>query len=152
MACVYAGIATRGKIMRPHLLKGVATRTGGGTVIDYESEVALTVEEQDASLDLVQSGLQGVIYEESEAQASHFTNMKELVAGKTGTAERASDREPTGWFVAYLPADNPRYVVASCIEQGGYGSESAMYVVRDIMGAIYDEPDTSNAIDTSGVR
>ena len=152
MACVYAGIATRGKIMRPHLLKGVATRTGGGTVIDYESEVALTVEEQDASLDLVQSGLQGVIYEESEAQASHFTNMKELVAGKTGTAERASDREPTGWFVAYLPADNPRYVVASCIEQGGYGSESAMYVGRDIMGAIYDEPDTSNAIDTSGVR
>ena len=152
MACVYAGIATRGKIVRPHLLKGVATRTGGGTVIDYESEVALTVEEQDASLDLVQSGLQGVIYEESEAQASHFTNMKELVAGKTGTAERASDREPTGWFVAYLPADNPRYVVASCIEQGGYGSESAMYVVRDIMGAIYDEPDTSNAIDTSGVR
>lgn len=151
MACVYAGIATRGTIMRPHLLKSVDTHTGTGTVIDYKGEVVMSVEEQESAFDLVHSGLQGVIYEESEAQASHFTNMRETVAGKTGTAERAG-REPTGWFVAFVPADDPKYVVASCIEQGGYGSESAMYVVRDIMGAIYDEPDTSTAVDTSGVR
>lgn len=152
MACVYAGIATRGTIMKPHLFKGVATHAGEGTIFDFKDEIHLEVEEKDSSFDLVQSGLEGVIYEESEAQASHFTNMKEKINGKTGTAERASDREPTGWFVAYLPADNPKYVVCSCMEQGGYGSDSAMYVVRDIMGALYDEPDTSNAVDTSGVR
>ena len=95
--------------------------------------------------------VQGVIYEESEAQASHFTNMKERVAGKTGTAERAGE-DPTGWFIAYVPADDPKYVIASCIEEGGYGNTSAMYVVRDIMGALYDEPDTSTVTDTSGVR
>ena len=151
MATVYAGIATRGTVQRPHLLRSVSSHAGSGSIMDYKSEIARTVEEQDSSFDLVQDGLQGVIYEESEAQASHFTNMKELVAGKTGTAERSGE-EPTGWFVAYVPADNPRYVVASCVERGGYGSECAMYVVRDIMGAIYDEPDTSEAVDTSGVR
>ncbi len=152
MACVYGGIATRGTIMKPHLFKGVATHAGAGTIMDHKSEVRLEVEEEEGSYDLVQSGLEGVIYEESEAQASHFINMKETVHGKTGTAERANDRWPTGWFVAYVPADNPKYVVCSCMEQGGYGSDSAMYVVRDIMGAIYDEPDTSDAVDTSGVR
>jgi penicillin-binding protein 2 len=43
-------------------------------------------------------------------------------------------------------------VVAACIEQGGFGTDSALYAVRDIMGAIYNEPDTSTAVDTSGVR
>ena len=151
MACVYAGIATRGNLMRPHLLKSVSTAAGSGSVIEYQSQPMLSVEEQDSSFDLVHDGLQGVIYEESAAQASHFINMKETVAGKTGTAERSGE-EPTGWFIAYVPADDPKYVVASCIERGGYGSTCAMYVVRDIMGALYNEPDTSDEVDTSGVR
>ena len=137
--------------MRPHVLKSVSTHSSGGSVIDFKGELIRSVEEQDSAFELVHSGLEGVIYEESEAQASHFTNMRENVRGKTGTAERAG-REPTGWFVAFVPGDNPQYAVASCIEQGGYGTDSAMYVVRDIMGAIYDEPDTSKAVDTSGVR
>ena len=151
MASVYGGIATRGTIMRPHLLRSVSSHAGNGSVMDFKSETVRTVEEEKSSFDLIQDALVGVIYEESEAQASHFTNMREEVAGKTGTAERSGE-EPTGWFVCYVPADNPRYVVASCVERGGYGNESAMYVVRDILGAIYDEPDTSTAVDTSGVR
>jgi membrane peptidoglycan carboxypeptidase len=115
------------------------------------TEIPAEVEEQASSYDLVFDGLDGVIYEESPAQASHFTNMREKVAGKTGTAER-NNEEPTGWFVAFVPSNDPKYVVASCVEQGGYGSDSAMYVVRDIMGAIYDEPDDSTQVDTSGVR
>ena len=151
MACVYAGLATHGTVMRPHVLKSVSSHAGDGSVIDFKPEVFREVEQKDSQYSIVDDGLYGVIYEESEAQASHFLNMKETVRGKTGTAERSGE-EPTGWFIAYVPAEDPKYVVASCIEQGGYGSESAMYVVRDIMGAIYDEPDTSNAIDTSGVR
>ena len=151
MACVYAGIATHGKILKPHLLKSVSSHAGSGTIMDVEGEELRTVEESDEQFSFVNDALQGVIYEESEAQASHFTNMKERVAGKTGTAERAGE-DPTGWFIAYVPADDPKYVIASCIEQGGFGNVSAMYVVRDIMGAIYDEPDTSTVTDTSGVR
>lgn len=94
-------------------------------------------------------GLYGVIYEESQAQASHFTNMKEKVAGKTGTAE-TSHETPTGWFIAYAPYDKPRYVVASVLENSGFGSDGAMYVVRDILGALYHEPDTSTMVDTTG--
>ena len=151
MACVYAGIASHGKIPRPHILKSVASHAGDGTIMDFEGQVGLEVQETEENFDFVVDALKGVIYEESEAQASHFTNLTETVAGKTGTAERAGE-EPTGWFVAFVPADNPKYVVASCVEEGGYGSDSALYVVRDILGALYDEPDTSSAVDSSGVR
>ena len=151
MACVYAGLAMHGKVIKPHLLKSVFSHAGTGTVMDYKPEELSNIEEEAEWFSFIDDALQGVIYEESEAQASHFTNMKERVAGKTGTAERAG-KNPTGWFIAIVPADNPQYVVAACIEQGGFGTDSALYAVRDIMGAIYNEPDTSTAVDTSGVR
>ena len=34
------------------------------------------------------------------------------VAGKTGTAETAPGENPHAWFIAFAPADHPRYAVA----------------------------------------
>ncbi|MEE1044061.1 MAG: penicillin-binding protein 2 [Olegusella sp.] len=146
MACAYAGIANNGTVYKPHLLKSVLSQSGTGSIIKHKKEKLREVDEKQEYLDLVKAGLHGVIYEESESQASHFTNMSVEVAGKTGTAEIANAPAANGWFVAYAPADDPKYVVASCIEGGGYGSTSAMYVVRDVLGALYDEPDTSSEV------
>jgi penicillin-binding protein 2 len=142
MACVYSAIAMRGSCFTPHVLKSVLTSGGTGSVIEYAPVELRHMEEDEKHYDLLHSALEGVVYEEDAAQASHFTNMKERVAGKTGTAE-SSHSDPHGWFVGYVPADNPKYVVASCLEYAGFGSVSAMYVVRDVMGALYGEPDTS---------
>jgi penicillin-binding protein 2 len=151
MLCVYAGISLDGVTWKPHVLKSVNSNVGSGSVVEYKDSKLRTVNEQSEYMDLVHEGLSGVIYKESEAQASHFTNLSVQVAGKTGTAE-TSHADPTGWFIAYAPSDNPKYVVASVIENGGFGSDGAMYVVRDILGAIYNEPDTSTEVDSSGVR
>ena len=144
MACVYAGIANNGVVYKPHLLKSVLSQSGTGSILEHKKEKLREVKEDQGYIDLVKAGLHGVIYDESESQASHFTNMSVEVAGKTGTAEIANAPEPNGWFVAYVPADDPKYVVASCIEGGGFGNTSAMYVVRDVLGALYNEPDTSD--------
>lgn len=149
MLCVYAGIANRGSIPQPHLMKSIKSTSNSGSIIDYKCSTRISIDEKDEYMDLIQRGLYGVIYEESQAQASHFTNMKEKVAGKTGTAE-TSHETPTGWFIAYAPYDKPRYVVASVLENSGFGSDGAMYVVRDILGALYHEPDTSTMVDTTG--
>ena len=151
MLCVYAGIANRGSIPQPHLMKSIKSTSNSGSIIDYKCSTRISIDEKDEYMDLVQRGLYGVIYEESQAQASHFTNMKEKVAGKTGTAE-TSHETPTGWFIAYAPYDKPRYVVASVLENSGFGSDGAMYVVRDILGALYHEPDTSTMVDTTGAH
>ncbi len=151
VCCMYMGIANRGAMWRPHILKSVLGRGDNGSTKDYTPETYLTPEESSSNFDLVQDGLEGVIYEESESQASHFTNMSIRVAGKTGTGEHGN-AEPTGWFVCYAPADNPKYAVAAVVDNGGYGSVSALYVARDILGALYNEPDNSSAVVTDGAR
>lgn len=144
MACVYAGIANRGTIYTPHVLKCVKSPTGTGSVIDYKTSVLRTMDEEDSYRDLVERGLEGVIYTEDENVAKHFSSMKERVCGKTGTAERPN-QNPTGWFVAFAPADDPKYVVACAMENASWGSVTATYVVRDVMGALFGEPDEEEA-------
>lgn len=151
MLCAYAGISLDGTFWRPHVLRSVKPAVGDGSVVEYASAVSREVEEDASYLSLVKEGLKGVIYEESEAQTSHFTNLSVTVAGKTGSAQTSKD-QPTGWFIAYAPFEDPKYCVASVIEYGGYGSEGAMYVVRDILGAIYGEPDTSDEVDTTNAQ
>ena len=68
------------------------------------------------------------------------------LAGKTGTSQvgRASQSETSQseieWlqrdhalFVAYVPADRPRYAVAAIVEHGGGGGATAAPLVRDIV-------------------
>ena len=140
MACAYAGLATRGTEFRPHVLKGIRARTGSGSVIDYDPQVMREVVEDDAYLDLVHSGLEGVIYEEEAWIVRHFETLPVRAAGKSGTGERAG-HNPTAWYIAFAPADNPRYVVASTIEDATWANSSAIYCTRDVLGAIYNAPD-----------
>lgn len=140
MACAYAGIATGGSQWRPHVLRSIRSRTGTGSVIDYEPQLLREVVEDRSYQNLVRDGLEGAVYEESDWIAMHFSNMKERVAAKSGTGEQVG-KNPVAWYVAYAPADNPRYVVAATLEDATWGSGSAMYVARDVLGALFGEPD-----------
>jgi penicillin-binding protein 2 len=69
------------------------------------------------------------------------------MAGKTGTAQVHSYAGGHGahgavgewalrdhaWFIAYAPADAPRYAMSVLVEHGGFGSEAAAPKARDIM-------------------
>ena len=47
------------------------------------------------------------------------------VAGKTGTAETGDGRPPHAWFIAFAPAEAPRYAVAVLVEHGGADGTNA---------------------------
>ncbi|MBF0911313.1 MAG: penicillin-binding protein 2 [Atopobiaceae bacterium] len=144
MANAYCGVANRGQIWKPHVLKSINARNGNGSVIEYKTEVILNPEEKDEHRDIVARGLYGVVYEESTTQAMHWTNLDVTVCGKTGTAEQQAVGEPVGWFVGYAPADNPKYVVAANLDCAPSGAGSGMYIVRDVFGAIYNQPDKAS--------
>lgn len=140
MACAYAGIAMRGKVWRPHVLKSVRSRTGNGSVVDYDPQLLREVEEDPAYHDIVHEGLVGVIYDEAEWIAAHFDSLPVRIAGKSGTGERAG-HNPTAWYITFAPEDDPKYVVAVTIEEATWANSSAVFANRDILGAIYDAKD-----------
>ena len=68
------------------------------------------------------------------------------VAGKTGTAQvvriqEMSDDESDvpyelrdhGWFAAFAPASNPKFVAVVIVEHGGHGSSSAAPIVSRVL-------------------
>lgn len=150
MAVTYCSIANRGPVYRPHVLRGIRSKMGDGYVSEYKVEKLLDVEEDESYRELVESGMEGVIYEEAESQASHWTNLSVRVAGKTGTAEQTATDRNACWFGCFAPADDPKYVVFANVDGGNWGASTAMYVCRDALGAIYDEPDTSSVVSEVG--
>ena len=54
-----------------------------------------------------------------------FSNFPVNIAGKTGTAEKGAGRADQSWYAALAPYPNPRYVVITTFEAGGFCAETA---------------------------
>ncbi|MDY2776939.1 MAG: penicillin-binding protein 2 [Collinsella sp.] len=146
MATVYCGIANGGKEFKPHVFHSAVSRDGEGDAVLHEPEVLRDVKVHDKSdMELVKAGLHGVIYEASASTASHFNGLGVQVAGKSGTGER-SDEDLYAWFITYAPADDPKYVVVTLVERGGFGSSTALVATRYVLGQIYGVEDSVTAV------
>ncbi len=119
--------------MRPHLLKEVRN-SAGETVVTFEPEVSRTPEVTEAHLTYVRDALHDMV-RESHSVAPLFEEAGIDAAGKSGTGEK-QDQNDTAWFVAYAPFDDPKYVVACVVEQGGGGSDTAAPVVAEVMAEL----------------
>lgn len=136
MAAVYGGIANGGDIMRPHVLKEVLD-SQGEAVRAFEPEAAFQTGVSESVLGTMHQALVGVT--ENGTGASAFRGFGSRVAGKTGTAQVAG-KDDYAWFVAYAPADDPQYVVAVLLEQGGHGGAIAAPAAREILAQLLGLP------------
>lgn len=132
VACAYAGLAT-GKIPKPHLLKEVRNEQGE-VAISFTPETVTEPDVDSDYLDYVRSGLHGVATETNDV-APLFAEYGIDAGAKTGTAEVAG-KEDSAWFACYAPFDDPKYVVAVLIDQGGGGSAVAAPIGAEIMNAV----------------
>jgi penicillin-binding protein 2 len=132
LAVATARIAT-GREVRPHLIAPSAPEP---------EPAALDIDP--VHLELVRAGMVGVVNEKGgTAVRSALTLPNVLMAGKTGTSQVISAKNRgflKGWygethalFIAYAPAESPRYAAACVVEHGGGGSRAAAPVVRDVM-------------------
>ena len=133
--------------MKPHLLKEVRNASGQ-TVVSYEPEVVTEPDVDQRYLEIVRDALRGVVTE-NEGIASLFAESGIKAAGKTGTAEH-TDKGDDAWFVCYAPYDDPKYVVATVIEQGGGGSAVAAPVGAKVMEAVMAADAGSNDASSMG--
>jgi len=111
---------------------------------EREPEPARLLKINPANLELVRAGMIAVVNEKGgTAGRSALTIPGVQMAGKTGTSQVISAKNRgflKGWegethalFIAYAPADVPRYAAACVVEHGGGGSRAAAPVVRDLM-------------------
>lgn len=64
---------------------------------------------------------------------------EERAAGVTSNADLPWNRRDHALFVAFAPADNPKYAVAVVVEHGGGGSTAAAPIARDVLlQALYE--------------
>lgn len=137
IAYLYAGIANKGKFVRPHLMMSLEDEEG--TVLkEAEVETRAELEVEPGTLAFVEQALAGVVQGKGTAAATFegFPLAQIPVAGKTGTSEMVG-KQTTAWFVCYAPVGSPKYVVAVAIEEGGHGGESAAPVARRILEGLF---------------
>ena len=100
-------------------------------------------------LEYVRKAMASVVNDHGTAVASKLPLDGILMAGKTGTAQvfRLESRGHQGnWalrdhalFIAFAPADKPKYAIGCIIEHGGFGASAAAPIVRDTMTYLFDK-------------
>lgn len=144
VAYAYQAFANGGTLYRPRLVSAIydpdlKTRRDLKPVVNNE----LKNKDQ---LKTIAGGLREVVTNGTAKGA--FSGFKVPVAGKTGTAQ-VYGKDDYAWFVGYAPYDDPKYVVAVVVEQGGHGGSVAAPAVREILASIYKLEDKAPVISDS---
>lgn len=128
--CMFGcAVANGGSIMHPHLLKDVRDREN--IVEKFETREWSRMMSASSASTLLQMMREVVIRGTGKAAAvpGH------AVAGKTGTAEVAGQKDYT-WFLGIADVQNPQVVVAVVLEaSGGSGGSVAAPVARQVLEA-----------------
>lgn len=126
-----------GRLLQPRLLMGSERKPIQPLNVDAEH------------LEIVRQAMAAVVNGHGTAVASKLPLDGIQMAGKTGTAQvfRLGERgHQSNWalrdhalFIAFAPADKPRYAIGCIIEHGGFGASAAAPIVRDCMTYLFDQ-------------
>ena len=138
MARLLAFVSNGGWLVTPHVVSDEGTarqasdvddspfRTGRHRVSGVTSETLTAVRE-------------GLLAAVEEPMGTGFMTVRlpgVTIAGKTGTAETAPGKPDHAWFVGYVPADDPQYVVVVVLEHGGSGSRAAGPIAKELVKSL----------------
>jgi len=131
MALVGATIANKGVLPKPYLVQKVVAADGSTVTKTTPQTLGQAVKPQTAA-ELNQM-MQLVVQGGTAASVGFPAGLK--VAGKTGTAELGLGSIYDSWFVAFAPADNPRYVVAVVVakQPNGFGASIAAPIAKSVL-------------------
>jgi penicillin-binding protein 2 len=134
MAVAYATIANGGTVVRPHV--GLRIEDPQGRAIqEIDPAPRREVEIDPVWRQTIMAGLRDAAMAPGGTSYPIFGGYPVEIAGKTGTAERPPYGDQS-WYVAIAPYDDPRYVVATTIEEGGFGADAAAPATLEILNEL----------------
>jgi penicillin-binding protein 2 len=146
LAVMVARLAT-GRAVQPHLTRSIGDVVQPGTRADDWPAMDLP----ERALDVVRAGMWAVVNEPGGTAPAAKLGLPDVqMCGKTGSSQvRRVSREarehgfkseslpwemrPHALFVAFAPADTPRYALSVVVEHGNAGAEAAAPLAREIM-------------------
>ena len=151
LAAATAALANRGRLVRPHLLRGVEDPETGE--IQRPAEQVTEVQLGDASqYERVIEGMIAVMHGSYGTARRAGQRLSYRIAAKTGTSqlvslpqagEAAKDTperlKDHALFIAFAPAERPRIALALVIENGGSGGKIAAPIARRIFDYYFVE-------------
>ncbi len=136
LAVAYAALGNGGDVVRPHLADHAEDAEGQVTQeIEPAPQRHIDIDPQVRSV--IMEGLREAAMEPTGTSYPVFGGFPVDIAGKTGTAEKGLLPDQS-WYAALAPADDPRYVVVTTIENGGFGAETAAPAAREILSQLLD--------------
>jgi penicillin-binding protein 2 len=143
MAHATATLANFGVVYRPHVVHTIINSTTNATTL-VEPKPAKTLPWKREHVERVIRGMVGVAAQGTAAGS--FRDAAYPVAGKTGTAQVFSLKGATynksmtperlrdhSWFIAFAPAEQPSIALAVIVENGGFGSQAAAPIARQVL-------------------
>lgn len=151
LAVAYAAMGNGGEIVRPHLADRAENALGQATQ-EIEPGPQGQIDIAPETRSVIMEGLRQAAMEPGGTSYEIFggAGFPVEVAGKTGTVERPPLPDQS-WYAALAPADNPRYVVVTTIERGGFGAEKAAPAARDILSQLFPEVDARELEDPGAI-
>ncbi len=134
LATAYAALGNGGDIVRPHVAAESENANGAQQQV-IEPAPGRSVDLPEGARETLMEGLRQAAMEPGGTSYGIFGGYPVAIAGKTGTAEK-TNTEDQSWYASLAPADNPKYVVVTTFEQGGFGADTAAPAARDILNSL----------------
>lgn len=147
MAVAYAALTNGGTVWQPRVANRI-TDLNRDVVWSNDPAAIRDLDLPASVVQMLRDDMRKVVTEGTAASAfKPMGDMAARVGGKTGTAQmpkvcvpKGSDpcaelrkADVTSWFVGVAPIDDPQYVVAIMVEEGGGGSQVAAPAVRYVL-------------------
>ena len=120
--------ANKGTLYSPYLLKKSIN-----SVTKKEEEIPVKVLNKNfisqENLEILRGGMLSAV---DYGSARSLRGLNLSIAGKTGTAQWHSAKDPHAWFTGFAPFNNPEIVVTVLVEEAGEGSAVATPIAGEI--------------------
>jgi penicillin-binding protein 2 len=130
-----SSIANGGKLYRPHFVR---------EVVDYNGQIIKEIPKEiinqnfidDYNLLVIRQAMRQTI---TSGSARRLNYLPVEVAGKTGTAQWFSQKDPHAWFTGFAPYNDPEIAFVILVEEGKEGSDASVSIAEEILNWYFSD-------------
>ncbi|MCI8567256.1 MAG: penicillin-binding protein [Lachnospiraceae bacterium] len=145
LARYLAAIATKGKMFRLTLLDRLTDSTGN-VIRRHEPEVEYEIDFEERTWELLWDGMYSVVT--NGGVADPFRECAVSLAGKTGTAQEATNRPNHARFVGFAPYEDPEIGITITIPNGYTGTNAAI-LANDVLNFYFGKTSLETILNDS---